>query len=88
MTNPAKIPPITVPTSCTKGFFLSIIRPITDAMIANMIIFSRLKGKLGRGANIIMRKVIKLVKNPFNMFRAKSLMDLFWVLKLLNFTIN
>ena len=77
MTNPAKIPPITVPTSCAKGFFLSRIKPMTDAMIANMIIFSRLKGKLGSGANIIITKVIKLVKNPFNKFKTKSFMNLF-----------
>ena len=77
MTNPAKTPPIIVPTSCAKGFFLSMIKPMTDAMIANMVIFSRLKGKLGRGANIIMRKVIILVMNPFNKFKIKSFMDLF-----------
>ena len=77
MTNPAKIPPITVPTSCDKGFFLSMIKPMTDAMTANTIIFSRLNGKAGKGANIIMIKVIILVKNPFSKFKAKSFMNLF-----------
>lgn len=79
MTNPARIPPITVPTSCTKGLFLRMINPMTDAITANMIIFSRLNGKVGKGANIIMRKVMILVKNPFNRFKTKSFMNLFWV---------
>ena len=76
MTNPAKTPPITVPTNCAKGLFLSIIKPMSDAITANTIIFSRLNGKTGKGVNVTIRKVITLVKNPLNKFKTKSFMNL------------